>query len=167
MTGGVRGKDRLDRGLVLFGDGTCFELLRVFPGCFGPNAVSLTFLERSAHRARERFDIAHGNQIAPASGIEDLARGSVLLLAAGAPIDEVNAVRKHVSLVGGGRLAQRARCRRVEVLAVSDVPGDRLDVGVEIDDRRRREIGCDVDAPTCSLTLDGCLQRQTWRVEVR
>lgn len=46
-------------------------------------------------------------------------------------------------------------------------PGDRLDVRVELDDRRRREIGCDVDAPTCSLTLDTCLQRQTWRVEVR
>jgi glycerate 2-kinase len=67
---------------------------------------------------------------APTGGlqIEDLARTSRALLAAGAPIDEVNAVRKHVSLVGGGRLAQRARCDRIEVLAVSDVPGDRLDV---------------------------------------
>lgn len=46
-------------------------------------------------------------------------------------------------------------------------PGDRLDVRVELDDRRGRGVGCDVDAPTCSLTLDACLQRQTWRVEVR
>ncbi|HVV87391.1 MAG TPA: hypothetical protein VHE35_30325 [Kofleriaceae bacterium] len=46
-------------------------------------------------------------------------------------------------------------------------PGDRLDVRVELDDRRGRAIACDVDQPTCSLTLDTCLQRQTWRVEVR
>jgi glycerate-2-kinase len=59
---------------------------------------------------------------------EDLARTGELLLASGAPIDELNAVRKHLSRVGGGRLALRARARRIEVLAVSDVPGDRLDV---------------------------------------
>ncbi len=46
-------------------------------------------------------------------------------------------------------------------------PGDKLEVRVEIDDRRRRDVGCPVDEPTCSLTLDTCLQRQTWRVEVR
>jgi glycerate-2-kinase len=67
---------------------------------------------------------------APAAGLSalDLARTNEALLASGAPIDEVNGVRKHLSLVSGGRLAKRARSRRIEVLVVSDVPGDRLDV---------------------------------------
>lgn len=55
----------------------------------------------------------------------------------------------------------------IEVDPARYAPGDRLDVRVEIDDRRRRDIGCPIDQPTCSLTLDTCSQRQTWRVEVR
>lgn len=46
-------------------------------------------------------------------------------------------------------------------------PGDRLDVRVEIDDRVGRDLPCAADAATCSLDQDGCLQRQTWSVEVR
>jgi glycerate-2-kinase len=67
---------------------------------------------------------------APVSGldVEDLARTNEALLASGAPIDAVNCVRKHLSLLSGGRLAKRARSRRIEVLVISDVPGDRLDV---------------------------------------
>jgi hypothetical protein len=55
----------------------------------------------------------------------------------------------------------------VELDPARFTPGERLDLRVELDDRRRREIDCDVDEATCSLTLDSCLQRQTWRVEVR
>jgi glycerate-2-kinase len=65
---------------------------------------------------------------APGLGLEDLARTTAALLAAGAEIGELNAVRKHLSAVAGGRLAERAACRRIEVLALSDVPGDRFDV---------------------------------------
>jgi len=65
---------------------------------------------------------------AGALGWEDLARTDEALLASGAAIDEINAVRKHLSAVSGGRLALRARAARIEVLVVSDVPGDRLDV---------------------------------------
>jgi len=66
----------------------------------------------------------------PAQGLalEDLAEATRLLLAAGADIEETNAVRKHLSALSGGWLARRARPRRIEVLALSDVPGDRLDV---------------------------------------
>ncbi len=60
--------------------------------------------------------------------LEDLVRITAGLLASGADIAETNAVRKHLSAVAGGRLALRARCRRIEVLAISDVAGDRLDV---------------------------------------
>ena len=46
------------------------------------------------------------------------------LLRCGAPIDEMNTVRKHLSAIKGGRLAQAAYPARVVTLAISDVPGD-------------------------------------------
>jgi hydroxypyruvate reductase len=46
------------------------------------------------------------------------------LLASGAPISEMNVVRKHVSRIKGGRLAQAAAPARVVSLIVSDIPGD-------------------------------------------
>jgi hydroxypyruvate reductase len=46
------------------------------------------------------------------------------LLASGATISEINAVRKHVSAIKGGQLAAAARPARVVTLAISDVPGD-------------------------------------------
>src|SRR5688572_7402442 len=51
-----------------------------------------------------------------------------LLLAAGANINELNAVRKHLSLLKGGQLARAAAPARVLTLALSDVIGDPLDV---------------------------------------
>ena len=61
--------------------------------------------------------------------LEDLASTTRVLLAAGATIDELNAVRKHLGAVGGGRLAGAAAgAGRIEVLVVSDVLGDALDV---------------------------------------
>lgn len=53
---------------------------------------------------------------------------TTLLLKAGADIEELNAVRKHISLVKGGRLAQLAYPARVISLILSDVIADRLDV---------------------------------------
>jgi glycerate 2-kinase len=50
------------------------------------------------------------------------------LLACGASIDEINTLRKHMSLIKGGRLAQKAYPAALVTLIVSDVPGDRLDV---------------------------------------
>ena len=46
------------------------------------------------------------------------------LLASGAPISVMNAIRKHVSTIKGGRLAAAAFPARVVSLIVSDVPGD-------------------------------------------
>jgi len=46
------------------------------------------------------------------------------LLASGAPISAMNAVRKHVSKIKGGRLAALAHPARVVSLVVSDIPGD-------------------------------------------
>ena len=47
-----------------------------------------------------------------------------LLLRSGATIAEMNCVRKHLSMVKGGRLAQLAAPAQLVTLAISDVPGD-------------------------------------------
>jgi hydroxypyruvate reductase len=51
-----------------------------------------------------------------------------LLLACGATIHEINAVRKHISAIKGGQLAALASPARVLSLILSDVIGDNLDV---------------------------------------
>jgi hydroxypyruvate reductase len=51
-----------------------------------------------------------------------------LLLACGADIHEINAVRKHISQIKGGQLARLAYPARVLSLLLSDVIGDDLDV---------------------------------------
>lgn len=68
--------------------------------------------------------------VAPASGVtlRDKQETTALLLNAGAPISDLNAVRKHLSAVKGGRLAQAAYPAQVVTLILSDVIGNRLDV---------------------------------------
>jgi len=60
--------------------------------------------------------------------LHDKQESTRLLLNAGASINELNAVRKHLSGVKGGRLAQEAYPAQVVTLVVSDVIGDPLDV---------------------------------------
>ncbi|ESS04271.1 MAG: glycerate 2-kinase, partial [uncultured archaeon A07HR67] len=57
-------------------------------------------------------------------GVADLRAVTDALLASGASIAEINAVRKHCSAVKGGRLARVAAPATVVTLAVSDVVGD-------------------------------------------
>lgn len=63
---------------------------------------------------------------APAPGVSFAEKQALTrsLLASGAPIGEMNAVRKHVSAIKGGRLAAAAQPARLLTLAISDVPGD-------------------------------------------
>jgi glycerate-2-kinase len=65
----------------------------------------------------------------PAKGVTlaDKQKVTKELLASGASIHEINAVRKHLSQVKGGQLARRAKCRIVS-LVMSDVVGDDLSV---------------------------------------
>ncbi|MDW7710139.1 MAG: glycerate kinase [Deferrisomatales bacterium] len=65
---------------------------------------------------------------APGVSLDDLRALTDLLLASGADIGQINALRKHLSQVKGGRLAAAAQPARVVNLVLSDVVGDRLDV---------------------------------------
>jgi len=65
---------------------------------------------------------------APPITLADKQAMTRLLLAAGATISQLNAVRKHCSLLKGGQLARAAAPARVEALLLSDVVGDPLDV---------------------------------------
>ena len=51
-----------------------------------------------------------------------------LLLECGASIDEINAIRKHLSQLKGGQLARLVLPATLITLVLSDVVGDRLDV---------------------------------------
>lgn len=68
--------------------------------------------------------------VAPAPGLTlyDKQETTRLLLACGADIGEINAVRKHLSILKGGGLARLAAPATVISLIVSDVVGDHLDV---------------------------------------
>ena len=66
----------------------------------------------------------------PADGltVDDKQRLTGDLLKSGATIHEMNCVRKHLSAIKGGRLAAAIAPARLTALAISDVPGDDLDV---------------------------------------
>ena len=66
----------------------------------------------------------------PEEGIslDDMQRTTDLLLRAGATINELNAVRKHLQRAKGGGLARLARPSDVLTLVLSDVVGNPLDV---------------------------------------
>jgi hydroxypyruvate reductase len=66
------------------------------------------------------------NWIAPADGVSFAQKQQVTraLLRSGAPIGEVNTVRKHLSRIKGGRLARAGQRAEIVTLAISDVPRD-------------------------------------------
>lgn len=66
----------------------------------------------------------------PADGIafDEKKQINKALLLSGAPIGEMNVVRKHLSAIKGGRLAQAAFPASIHTIAISDVPGDDFSV---------------------------------------
>ena len=66
------------------------------------------------------------NWIAPVEGVSFAQKQQVTraLLRSGAPIGEVNTVRKHLSRIKGGRLARAGQKADIVTLAISDVPHD-------------------------------------------
>jgi glycerate 2-kinase len=66
------------------------------------------------------------NWIAPVEGVSFAQKQQVnrALLRSGAPIGEINTVRKHLSRIKGGRLARAGKRAEIVTLAISDVPRD-------------------------------------------
>ncbi len=66
---------------------------------------------------------------APVAGVVFEAKQALTkqLLKSGAPISEMNCVRKHLSRIKGGKLAAAVYPARLLTLAISDVPGDNPD----------------------------------------
>ncbi|WP_424014235.1 glycerate kinase type-2 family protein [Halorubrum xinjiangense] len=129
--------DRIDDGAVVTDDPVETERIAVLPGDHP------TPSEAGVESARDVREVAAdagesdlvlglitggGSALlaAPASeiGLDDLRETTESLLASGATISEINAVRKHLSAVKGGRLARAAAPADVLGLAVSDVTGD-------------------------------------------
>jgi hydroxypyruvate reductase len=100
---------------------------------------------------------ASANWIAPAAGITlaEKQAATRALLRSGANIGEINCVRKHLSRVKGGRLAQRAFPARLVTLAISDVPGD--DPAV---------IGSGPTVPDPTTLADACAIVRKYRLEL-
>jgi len=135
--------DRIAAGLAVTKDGHGAALARM-PLRETAHPVPDARCERAAHEAlalvagAAREDVllvllsggASSLLACPAPGLTlaELADATQALLAAGADIEELNTVRKHLAALAGGRLARHARSERILLLALSDVPGDRLDL---------------------------------------
>jgi hydroxypyruvate reductase len=129
--------DRIDEGVVVTDDPTPTRVVRVVEGSHPvPD-------ERALEGAAEVLDLAEradestlvlgvltggGSALLPAPAgdvtLADLQTLTDELLVSGAPIEEINAVRKHVSRIKGGRLARAAAPATVVGLLFSDVAGD-------------------------------------------
>lgn len=87
------------------------------------------FLDEAGDKARFLFLISGGSsslveRLAGDADAKALAQLNQSLLAGGLDIGRMNRIRKAVSTIKGGRLANWLRGRRAEVLLISDVPGD-------------------------------------------
>lgn len=60
----------------------------------------------------------------PVMDLQEKQRINKALLKSGAPISDMNCVRKHLSIIKGGRLAQLCSPAQLYTLMISDVPGD-------------------------------------------
>jgi glycerate 2-kinase len=99
------------------------------PGSVRAGAELLTFVRDLAPEDLLLFLLSGGGSATaevPADPVTgpDLARTTRLLLASGAPIGAMNAIRRHLSAIKGGQLALAAGTRRFATLALSDVVGD-------------------------------------------
>jgi glycerate-2-kinase len=133
------GREYTGRIIVKHGHGVPLERIVVeegghpLPDEAGLRATERLLSELEGGRAEDRiFFLLTGGAsallVAPAEGIslDDKIRTTDLLLRSGAEIGELNAVRKHLSRVKGGRLAERMAPASVLGLVVSDVIGDDL-----------------------------------------
>jgi glycerate-2-kinase len=96
---------------------------------FRAGAALLGYVRELAPEDRVLFLISGGGSSlaeAPSTGVglSAIRRTTEVLLASGAPIQAMNAIRRHLSALKGGHLAVASRARRSLTLAISDVVGD-------------------------------------------
>jgi glycerate 2-kinase len=135
--------ERLTRGLIIvkYGHGLPLQKIRVLeaghpvPDQAGLDATRGMLAEIEQCTALDLVLCAFsggGSALTPAPrppvSFPEKQQTTELLLASGATIEEVNAVRKHLSLGKGGQLAQLSSPATVVSLLLSDVVGDPLDV---------------------------------------
>ena len=92
---------------------------------------------------------------APGISLEDKQAINQALLRCGAPIGEMNCVRKHLSAIKGGRLAVAAAPAPVVSLMISDVPGDDPSV-----------IASGPTVPDATTVADAIAILQKYRIEI-
>jgi hydroxypyruvate reductase len=135
----LSGRDYSGRIVVKYGHGLALERIVVeegghpLPDASGLRATARLLADLDNTRAEDRivFLLTGGASallVAPAQGLtlDDQVGVTEILLRSGATIQELNAVRKHLSAVKGGRLLERMMPARVLTLVVSDVIGDDL-----------------------------------------
>ncbi len=153
--------DRIDAGLVItkYGHGLPLSRCRVMevghpvPDESGQRAtrVLLDLVSTAGPEDLILCMISGGGSAltpAPVPGVSlaDKQETTRLLLACGATIHEINTVRKHLSLIKGGRLCRSANRARIVSLILSDVIGDDPDI-----------IASGITAPDSS-TFDECIK---------
>ena len=100
-------------------------------GSFAAGRAILDFLATTNERTLIFFLLSGGGSalveqpLDPAVSLADMQALNRLLVTCGASIDEMNAVRKHLSAVKGGRLAASAPAAMKITLGVTDVPDGR------------------------------------------
>ncbi len=134
--------DRLDDGIVVvkYGHGLPLEKVKIveashpIPDINGLEGTSeiLRLLSNTSEKDLIICLISGGGsallvQPQKETTLEDIQATSNALLACGATIDEINSVRKHLSIVKGGHLACASYPSTLITLILSDVIGDPLD----------------------------------------
>jgi glycerate 2-kinase len=100
-------------------------------GSFAAGQAILDLLATANERTLVFFLLSGGGSalveepLDPTVGLADMQALNRLLVTCGASIDEINAVRKHLSAVKGGRLAVAASAAMKITLGVTDVPDGR------------------------------------------
>lgn len=132
---------KLDGGIVITDDPAETHRVTVLPGDHptpSERGIDSTrkLLDRAGNAGEDTLVLGvitgGGSAVMPAPAADldrrALSETTERLLASGAPIEDVNAVRKHLSDIKGGRLAARLAPARTVAVLLSDVVGNRLDV---------------------------------------
>ncbi len=123
--------DHLEPELQQFPQLDCLESDHPVPGDASLNAGQklITFLEQAPAEATFLALISGGasslaEALAPGLDLDALEALTQCLLREGLTINEMNAVRRSISRIKGGRLAHYLKGRATCALLISDVPGD-------------------------------------------